>query len=113
MQEAESKLTFKVGGLYRTRGGEIRRVVCVDAPGQWPVISVPLKSNHALREIVTHLEDGREFECFKDGKEDLMQEHHEPREWHLIQHEQNKRPQVIDGPGFEIGKVIRVREVIE
>jgi hypothetical protein len=58
-----SDLKFEVGKLYKTRGGEVRRVVCVDAPGEHPVVSVRVSVNSSPYPIAMHLSDGRLSGC--------------------------------------------------
>lgn len=114
-------MKFEVGKLYRTRSGEIRRVVCVDAPGEWPIISVATKAGQYIA-YTGHSVDGSYHNDPKPRGEaehqcDLIALHREPREWWIAlrdgvptAHEDKIEAFTVVKVGQEI---VRVREVLD
>lgn len=71
-------MKIEVGQIWRARNGDRRRVVCVDAPGSFPIITVDACGPHPA--VETHTVDGRVNDN-KTGPEcglDLIAEHREP-----------------------------------
>lgn len=52
-------MLFERDKVYPTRGGTLRRVVCTDAPGRHPIVTVPANRGDAGPEA--HTEDGRVY----------------------------------------------------
>lgn len=89
---------------YLTRDGTKVRVVCVDAPGGWPVIGVFANGNVTLWE-----KDGINP---NDEDDDLIAEVRVPREWTLTRQGPHAIT-TVGGPDLEVVEVVRVREVLD
>lgn len=90
---------------YHTRDGRKVRVVCVDAPGDLPVVG--LLGDTA--EIVQYTADGCEYGDTSPSTRDLVAKVRQPREWTLETYEGYV---VATGPDLGSEKV-RVREVLD
>lgn len=58
---------IEMGKQYIYRNGEPARVLCVDAPGEWPVVAI-----NGCGTVSTHLANGRYFESSNPSKFDLI-----------------------------------------
>ena len=99
-------MEIKRDALYKTREGQIRRVICVDAPGDFPVISVGVNK---IDGPIGHDSRGRFYfsKLKKESPHDLVSECREPREgWILADMICKSEPE------FK-GIWIRVREVVD
>lgn len=101
---------------YRTRGGDIVRVLSVDAPGAWPVIGV-YEVGH---QIERYGADGRVRSLICESSGDIIAEVRTPREWTLLLNEIGHIFGWRDGSGDTIdGRMlgerfpVRVREVLD
>lgn len=103
--------------LYRTRSGEIRRVVCVDAPGPYPIVSIRSTDKANSQYLTsTHFPDGRHSHCCVDetSDNDLIAELREPREFVLRGGTAHCTGYIHIGHALlRDGEEIRVREVLE
>lgn len=106
-----SDLKLEVGKLYKTRGGQVRRVVCVDVPGEHPLISVARSDFDTAFITMNHHSDGSVADTRESGF-DLIAEHREPREWEIIT-AHNTSSVKVEGPSINYGERIRVREVLD
>lgn len=116
-----TELKFEVGKLYRTRDGDIRRVVFIAAPGHFPIISIYRTSkDFGAAAPVGHTIEGycrsEEYFC----GDDLVGEYFEPREWTIwvkglqVQEHTAGNAEGTDHSWREQGwEKIRVREVLE
>jgi hypothetical protein len=81
----EARMKFEVGKLYKTRGGEVRRVIVLGLPGTHPVMSIPQDFGTADGDVgnaaLTHTLSGTIISNDDEEDEDLMAETREPREW--------------------------------
>lgn len=110
-------MKFEVNKLYRTRGGEVRRVICADAPGEYQIVSIEheLKRGEECVEVLAHLSSG--MCCEYEDPNDLIAEYREPREWQawfnpkgeLVGYLKIDNVAKLKSDGWEL---IRVREVI-
>jgi hypothetical protein len=101
-------MEFQVGKLYLTRNKKIRRVVCIDAPGEYPIISVSDNDDP----VTTHKPNGRVDLAMTDEDEnDLVLEYTPPRGWWILG--TTSGPVIKSGPYLEPGVTVHVREVIE
>ena len=89
---------------YLTRNGSIVRVVCIDAPGPYPVISVDEDGDTS-----SHSKTGLCVDSSLCG-DDIVAEHREPREW-WAETQSGVLSQSRSKPAG--GVWIRVREVME
>lgn len=101
-------MKIDINKKYRYRNGEPARIVCVDAPGTFPVIAIGEDGDPT-----THHEDGK-FYGSTEAEFDLI-EVREPREWKAVVIKQcGTLASYDDGdenkPDYE---VIRVREIID
>lgn len=99
-------MKFERDKLYKTRGGEIRRVICVDANTSCPIVSLGIHDDT----LWWHYSDGTVWAYNISG--DLIAEYREPREWFICLNTW----QVYGAASHEevrSGRVIRVREVLE
>ena len=70
-------MKIDINKKYRYRNGGIARILCIDGPGDQPVISLD-ETGDAL----AHSDDGRFFRDEEEASFDLI-EVREPREWRL------------------------------
>lgn len=91
---------------YRFRNGQPARILCTDAPGKYPVITIAEDGD-----ISQHTKTGG---YMRDGhcEWDLI-EVREPREWVIRFYEDGTGLVDIAGPAAPRGETLRLREVIE
>ena len=104
-------MKIDINKKYRYRNGGSARILCIDGPGDQPVISLD-ETGDALN----HSADGRFFRDKKEASLDLI-EVREPREWELAINKQDAALVYSRGikglkhnPEWEI---VRVREIID
>jgi hypothetical protein len=104
-----TELKIERDKLYKLRNGEIVRVVCVDVPGNYPLMG------YAVADSARYLwcADGKNTSC-GTSPYDIIAEHREPRTFWVKPHHAdisggltNKRPDADD-----IDEWIQVREVL-
>lgn len=109
-------MKFERDKVYKTRDGKERRVVCVDAPGRWPIISIPngLPPDGCSVGTETHTEDGLicAFSGALEGA-DLLLPKPKPREFVLRGGGPHQPAWLHEGEEqLGDGEEIRVREVL-
>lgn len=90
---------------YRYRNGKPARILCTDAPGRFPVISLDEDGDPWC-----HTETGEI--CDVDSEWDLI-EVREAREWVIRFFKDGSARVDIGGPAAPCGETLRLREVFE
>jgi hypothetical protein len=100
-------MKIDINKKYRYRDGEPARILCVDAPGCYPVVSICPRGD-----VFTHTLTGSQHNGSSGCAGDLI-EVREPREWEITCYEDGSMQVNIGGLKAPRGETIRVREIID
>lgn len=113
-------MKLESGKTYKTRDGRIAKVLCTDAPGEYPCVGYINETDKYPPMAETWKLNG-DSDAGGQGAGDIITDHRQPREWTLIRVDRKDRVEWLDAscviqyahPDIPRYETIRVREVLD